>query len=175
MDGLSTPKGNCSTPKKDLPKKTMASILKQAGLEKRWFIQYPIFIHQDENSAYGVIVPDLPGCYSVGDTIEDAIKNAHKAIECHIEGLLLDNKSIPLKKPIEEHLDNSDFCGGVLAIVEIDISKVSGKTTRINISLPERFLKQIDDYTKHHEGNRSGFLVDAAMSYMSEHGKEKQV
>ncbi len=28
-------------------------------------MQYPIFIHRNENSAYGVIVPDLPGCFSV--------------------------------------------------------------------------------------------------------------
>ena len=137
-------------------------------------MQYPIFIHKDENSAYGVIVPDLPGCFSAGDTIEEAVHNAHEAIECHIEGLLLDNESIPLKKPIEEHLEDPDFKEGVLAVVEIDISKISGKTTRINVSLPERFLKQIDDYTQHHGGNRSGFLVDAALSYMSVH-KEKEL
>lgn len=132
-------------------------------------MQYPIFIHKDENSDYGVIVPDLPGCFSAGSTIEEAIKNAHEAIECHLEGLLLDNESIPLKKPVEQHLEDPDFKDGVLAMVEIDISKISGKTTRINVSLPERFLKQIDEYTQQHGGNRSGFLVDAAMSYMAEH------
>jgi len=132
-------------------------------------MQYPIFIHKDENSDYGVIVPDLPGCFSAGSTMEEAIHNAREAIECHLEGLFLDNEPIPLKMPIEEHLDNPDFKEGVLAIVEIDISTISGKTTRINISLPERFLKQIDEYTHMHGGNRSGFLVDAAMSYMSEH------
>jgi len=136
-------------------------------------MQYPIFIHKDEDSAYGVIVPDLPGCYSAGDTIEQAIQNTHEAIECHIEGLLLDNESLPLKKSIEDHLEDPDFKNGVLAMVEIDISKLSGKTTRINVSLPERFLKQIDEFTQHHGGNRSGFLVDAAMSYMSEH-KERE-
>ena len=136
-------------------------------------MQYPIFIHKDENSAYGVIVPDLPGCYSVGDTIEEAIANAHEAIECHIEGLLLDDESIPFKKSVEEHLEDPDFKDGVLAIVEIDISKISGKTTRINVSLPERFLKQIDEYTQHQGGNRSGFLVDAAMSYMLVHKEKK--
>ncbi|MFZ2314677.1 MAG: type II toxin-antitoxin system HicB family antitoxin [Gammaproteobacteria bacterium] len=135
-------------------------------------MQYPIFIHKDENSVYGVIVPDLPGCYSMGDTIEDAMINAREAIECHIEGLLLDNESIPLKKPIDIHMDDPDFKEGVLAIVEIDFSKISGKTTRINVSLPVRFLKQIDEYAQQHGGNRSGFLVDAAMSYMSEHRKE---
>lgn len=132
-------------------------------------MQYPIFIHKDENTDYGVIVPDLPGCFSAGSTIEEAIENAHEAIECHLEGLLLDNESIPLKKSIEQHLENEDFKDGLLAMVDIDISKISGKTTRINISLPERFLKQIDEYTHQHGGNRSGFLVDAAMSYMSEH------
>jgi metal-responsive CopG/Arc/MetJ family transcriptional regulator len=63
----------------------------------------------------------------------------------------------------------------VLAVVDVDISKISGKTTRINISLPERFLEQIDEFTRHHgSGNRSGFLVDAAMNYMSEH-KDKRL
>lgn len=136
-------------------------------------MQYPIFIHKDENSAYGVIVPDLPGCFSAGDTIEEAIHNAHEAIECHIEGLLLDNESLPLKKSVDEHLEDPDFKDGVLALVEIDISKISGKTTRINVSLPERFLIQIDEFTQSHGGNRSGFLLDAAMSYMSEH-KERE-
>lgn len=132
-------------------------------------MQYPIFIHKDKDTDYGVIVPDLEGCFSAGSSIEEAIENAHEAIECHLEGLLLDNEPIPLKKPIEQHLENPDFRDGVLAVVEIDLSNISGKTTRINISLPERFLKQIDEYTRQHGVNRSGFLVDAAMSYMAQH------
>ena len=132
-------------------------------------MQYPIFIHKDANSDYGVIVPDLPGCFSAGSTIEETIHNAHEAIECHLEGLLLDGEPIPLKQSIEQHLDNPDFKDGVLAVVEIDLSKISGKSIRVNISLPERFLKQIDEYTQQHGGNRSGFLVDAALHFMAEH------
>lgn len=136
-------------------------------------MQFPIFIHKDENSDYGVIVPDLPGCFSAGSTIEEAIQNAHEAIECHLEGLLKDNEPIPLKKSVEQHLENPDFQGGVLAVVDIDLSKISGKTVRINISIPERFLKQIDDYTQGE--NRSGFLVDAAMNYMAQHRIQKNL
>ena len=132
-------------------------------------MQYPIFIHKEDDSAYGVIVPDLPGCFSAGDSLEEAMRNAHEAIECHIEGLLSDNEPIPLRKSIEEHLENPDFKCGVLAVVDVDISKLSGKTTRINVSLPERVLEQIDEYMQSRGGNRSGFLVDAAMSYMAEH------
>ncbi|MFC1574414.1 type II toxin-antitoxin system HicB family antitoxin, partial [Candidatus Latescibacterota bacterium] len=30
-------------------------------------MNYPIVIHKDKNSSYGVIVPDLPGCFSSGE------------------------------------------------------------------------------------------------------------
>jgi len=134
-------------------------------------MQYLVFIHKDHDSDYGVIVPDLPGCYSAGSTVEDAIQNAHEAIECHLEGLLLDGDPIPFKKALEQHLDNPDLKDGVLAVVDVDLSKISGKSRRINITLPERFLKQIDEYTKNHGGNRSAFLADAAMNFMAEHDR----
>jgi predicted RNase H-like HicB family nuclease len=133
-------------------------------------MQFPIFIHKDKDSDYGVTVPDLPGCFSAGSTIEEAIENAHEAIECHVEGLLLDNDPIPQKKSLEQHIkDTPELQGSVLAIIEVDISKISGKTVRINVSVPERFLTQIDEYALQHGGNRSGFLVDAAMNYMAQH------
>lgn len=132
-------------------------------------MQYPIFIHKDPSSDYGVIVPDLPGCFSAGSSIEEAIENAHEAIECHLEGLIIAGESFPFKKSLEHHADNPDLKDGVLAIVDIDVSKLSGKCKRINITFPERFLKQIDEYTKNHGGNRSAFLVDAAMDFMAAH------
>jgi predicted RNase H-like HicB family nuclease len=138
-------------------------------------MHYLIVIHKDENSDFGVTVPDLPGCYTAGSSIEEATKNAHEAIECHLEGLLLDNEPIPLKKPVEQHLDNPDFKDAVLALVDIDFSTISGKTIRINVSLPERFLRQIDEYVRQQGANRSEFLVDAAMNFMAKHPIIKSV
>lgn len=132
-------------------------------------MQYPIFIHKDPDSDYGVTVPDLPGCFSAGKNIQDAMQNAREAIECHLEGLLADNDPIPLRKPVEQHLENPDYRGGLLALVEVDLSSLGGQTTRINVSMPGRFLKQIDEYAHQHGGNRSGFLLDAAMNFMAEH------
>ena len=105
------------------------------------------------------------------DVFSNLVQNAREAIECHLEGLLLDKEPIPAKKPLEQHLRNPDFKSGVLAVVDIDMSAISGKTTRVNITVPERFLKQIDEYAQNYNGNRSGFLVDAAMTFMAEHPK----
>ncbi len=53
-------------------------------------MQYPVVIHKDPDSEYGVSVPDLPGCFSAGATFDAALAEAVEAIECHLEGLLLD-------------------------------------------------------------------------------------
>jgi len=131
-------------------------------------MRYPIFIHKDPKSDYGVTVPDLPGCFSAGSTIEEAIKNAEEAIECHLEGLLLDDEPIPNQQDLKKHLANRDFKDAILALVDVDITKISGKSRRIDITLPERFLRKIDKYSKQqYAGNRSAFITAAAMHFMA--------
>ena len=77
-------------------------------------MRYPIVIHKEKNSNYGVIVPDLPGCFSTGATLDEAIENAREAIECHLEGLLLDGEPIPEPGTVEAHQDNPKYAGGYL-------------------------------------------------------------
>ncbi|MBI2415907.1 MAG: type II toxin-antitoxin system HicB family antitoxin [Candidatus Kerfeldbacteria bacterium] len=43
-----------------------------------------------ETGGYNVVVPSLPGCFTQGDTIEEACQNAKEAIQCHLEGLKID-------------------------------------------------------------------------------------
>lgn len=50
-------------------------------------MEYAVVIHHDEGSAYGVTVPDLPGCFPAGDTFHHALENVKEAIELHLEGL----------------------------------------------------------------------------------------
>ena len=49
---------------------------------------FPIVIHKDANSDYGVTVPDLPGCYSAGETLDETLAWTREAIELHLEGLI---------------------------------------------------------------------------------------
>lgn len=130
-------------------------------------MRYPVVVHKDKDSDYGVTVPDLPGCFSAGGTLDDALKEAAEAIECHVEGMLVDGEAIPTPQTIEYHKSNPDYADGVWAIVSVDLSKLSGKTRRVNITLPERVLNLMDKYATEHGETRSGFITQAAIEYIA--------
>ena len=63
----------------------------------------------------------------------------------------------------------TEYSGGIWAIVDIDLSKLSGKSKRINITLPERILTVVDSAASREGESRSGFLTRAALEYMEHH------
>ena len=90
-------------------------------------MRYVVVVHKDEDSDYGVSVPDLAGCFSAGTTIEEALTNVVEAIECHLEAMLQDGEKIPMAKPIEQHRKNPDYADGLWAIVEVKSEKIRVK------------------------------------------------
>ncbi|HFQ94147.1 MAG TPA: type II toxin-antitoxin system HicB family antitoxin [Anaerolineae bacterium] len=130
-------------------------------------MRYVIVIHKDTVADYGVTVPDLPGCYSAGSTLDEALVEAAEAIECHVEGLLLDGEPIPLPKTVEFHRANPDYADGIWAVVSVDLSKLSGKSKRVNITVPERLLSLMDQYAAQHGETRSGLIAQATMEYIA--------
>ncbi|MCB0216072.1 MAG: type II toxin-antitoxin system HicB family antitoxin [Caldilineae bacterium] len=131
-------------------------------------MRFPIVIHKDPDSDHGVTVPDLPGCFSAGSTMDEALTNVVEAIELHLEGMLEDGESIPMPRTVEAHIGNPDFTGGTWALVSIDLSKLSGKVRRVNITLPERLLNVLDRYATEHGETRSGLIARATMRYIAQ-------
>lgn len=82
-------------------------------------MRYPIVIYKDPDSDYGMLVPDLPGCYTAGDTIADVLRQAVEAIECHLEGMLLDGDPIPKPKNIAFHENNPEYAEGLWKTITI--------------------------------------------------------
>ena len=80
-------------------------------------MKYLIVIHKDPDSDYGVIVPDLPGCFSAGSTMDEAMDMAKNAIAEHIEALLIDDEDIPSPSLAEVHHQNPDYEGGTFAFI----------------------------------------------------------
>ncbi|VAW31204.1 DNA-binding protein, CopG family [hydrothermal vent metagenome] len=98
-------------------------------------MRYPVMIHKDSSTDYGVTVPDLPSCFSAGETVDDALIEVVEAIECHIEGLLLDKEPIPSPKTIEYHQNNPDYADGIWAVVSVNLSKSKSKSPHRGINL----------------------------------------
>src|ERR1700692_1285361 len=103
-------------------------------------MRYPIAIESgDAGHAYGVVVPDLPGCFSAGDTLDEALTNAQEAILLHIEGLL-DAKPSEVGRLRRKR----EFRNWTWAIVDVDMSQLGDKAARINITFAQRILRAVD-------------------------------
>jgi predicted RNase H-like HicB family nuclease len=59
-----------------------------------------ILIPDEDGVGYTVEVPTLPGCYSQGDTLEEALTNIREAIEGYIEALEADDLPVPPVKSV---------------------------------------------------------------------------
>lgn len=128
-------------------------------------MKYPIAIELgDKTHAFGVVVPDLPGCFSAGDTLDEAIDNAKEAIELWLETVIDDNGAVPEPGSISQHQANPEFSGWVWAVVSIDLADLSDKAERVNITLPARVLRRIDAAAKDAGESRSGYIARRAMA-----------
>ncbi len=101
--------------------------------------------------------------------MEEAINMAQEAAECHIEGMLMDSEPIPTPSDIEVHKDKPDFENALWALIDVDISKLSLKPKRINITMPEKLIKTVDQYAKKWGSSRSALLSQAVTEYMAPH------
>ena len=119
-----------------------------------------------ETTAWGVAVPDLPGCFSAGDTMEEAMENARQAIDQHVEIMIEDGAPIPATRPLAELQADTAYAGWVWAVVDVPVEKYLGPAEKINITVPRLVLARIDAYAKSHGMSRSGFLVEAARTAM---------
>jgi predicted RNase H-like HicB family nuclease len=109
------------------------------------------------------VVPDLPGCFSAGDTIDEAMSNAQEAILLHLEGYLDQSLAFPTPGSIEEHRKNSDYESWVWALVEVDLSQLENGVERINITIPKKILRVIDAGAARTGESRSAFLSKAGL------------
>lgn len=123
-------------------------------------------IHKDAGSDFGVSFPDFPGVITAGTTLDDARAMAEEALALHIEGLIEDGATVPEPSSLEEVMTNPDNQNGVAILVAVKTAQP--KAVRVNVTLPEDVLAQIDKYAEAHGFTRSGLLAQAAKKLMSD-------
>lgn len=75
------------------------------------------------DTAVGVWFPDLPGCTSAGDDIDEALRNAPEALELYVEGLLEDGQKLPRARTLSELKADpevaDDIRANMVALIEL--------------------------------------------------------
>ena len=128
-------------------------------------MKYPIAIEiGSRKKSWGVVVTDLPGCFSAADSgIDEAIENAKEAIELWIEVALDQEMEIPRPSMITDLQKKKEYKGWIWAVAEVDPALLSDEIERINITLPKRVLSRLDAKAKKAGETRSGFIAHLAL------------
>jgi predicted RNase H-like HicB family nuclease len=128
-------------------------------------MRYPIAIEPGtESTAWGVVVPDLPGCFSAGDTMEAALIQAEEAVTAWIETALDAGQVIPEPSAIDTlRAAHAEFEGWLWGLVKIDPAMLDNTLERVNISLPRRVLHRLDARAHRAGETRSGFIARMAI------------
>ena len=123
-------------------------------------------IHKDTGSDFGVSFPDFAGVVTAGTSLDEARAMAEEALAFHIPGLVEDGEAIPEPSTLEEVMSDPDNRSGVAILVAVRSDQP--KAVRVNVTLPDDVLKQIDNYAEAHGYTRSGLLAQAAKKLMTD-------
>lgn len=122
---------------------------------------YIAIVHKDAKSDFSVSFPDFPGCITAGKNIDEAKDMAEEALTLHIQGMIEDGDKLPFPSKLEEIMRDPDY-GDATAFLVVTVPDSKPRTVRVNITLPEMTLRQIDAAAKKRGMSRSSFLVHAA-------------
>jgi predicted RNase H-like HicB family nuclease len=127
--------------------------------------QFISIIEKEENSLYGVFFPDLDGCVSAGETLQEAVENAPEALEIYCKHHFNKKGVLPVQRNLEAIKNDDEYRfilqnGGLLHYVPLFMS--AGRQRAVNISLTEYELAAIDAAALARKITRSTFLVEAA-------------
>lgn len=128
---------------------------------------FPALIHKDEASSFGISFPDVPGCISAGDSLEECLAAGEQALNFHLEGLAEANHPIPNPSHLPAvsaaaHRDDDD---GTLFAVQMVPAFLPGKAVRVTLTMPEHLLARIDAASGSYE--RSGWIAEAARAKLA--------
>src|SRR5579862_5440497 len=136
------------------------------GVEELETQFYRALIIQDEGEetqdGYGVVFPDLPGCTSSGDTVEQAYEHAFEALALHIEGMVEDGAILPPSSPFNAPLPHwlASTPGRIERAVLVRV-ELPGRAIRISVTMDKGLLARLDAVAAASGETRSGYIARA--------------
>jgi antitoxin HicB len=99
-------------------------------------LKYPVSIEEAPEGGYFIQIKDLPGCYSQGETVEEAIENMEEARQLWMESMYEDGNEIPLPGAAEQ--------------------QYSGK---FNVRIPKSLHRKLDEMANREGVSLNHYLV----------------
>jgi predicted RNase H-like HicB family nuclease len=127
---------------------------------------YIALIHKEPTSNYGVSFPDFPGCITAGTTLDEARREAAEVLAMHIDGMIEDGEAIPEPSLLEDVMAERENREAVAFLVPAPARQA--RAVRVNITLPEDVLADVDRVARRQGLSRSSFLARAARRAMSD-------
>lgn len=128
-------------------------------------MRYPIAIEPGTGmTAFGVVVPDLPGCFSAGDTLDEALAGAEEAAAAWIDATLDSGQAVPAPSSLETISGNADFAGWTLGVITLNPALLDDTSERVNITLPRRVLRRLDALAGAAGETRSGYIAHLTLT-----------
>jgi predicted RNase H-like HicB family nuclease len=123
--------------------------------------------------AYGVVVPDLPGCTSAGKTTDEALRRAIDAVRLWAEDARADGEPLPKARTVDALRNDPDVRqaiseGAALAVVPLILD--AARPAKANLSLDAGLLQAIDEAADAHGLTRSAFIASAARDKIMQGG-----
>jgi predicted RNase H-like HicB family nuclease len=127
-------------------------------------LRYPIAIEPgDETTAFGVVAPDLPGCFSAGDTLDEALAGVEEAAAAWIDATLDAGGAIPPPSDLETVRRDPAYAGWAFGVITLDPALLDDAAERVNITLPRRVLRRLDAQARAAGKTRSGYIAQLAL------------
>lgn len=124
---------------------------------------YIAVVHKEATTDFGVSFPDFPGCVTAGQNIDEAKDMAQEALALHIQGMIEDGDPLPAPSKLEDIMADGDYAEAAAYLV-VGVPDAKPRTVRVNITVAETTLKQIDAAAKKRGMSRSSFLVHLAQN-----------
>jgi len=135
--------------------------------------------YNDGTQRYGITFVDLPGCVSVGESLDDALRMAAEALSLHVGSMLEDGETVPAPSTLEQaraadmreaEEEGTTYEPGTLhqfVYFEPVLQSQEVSPVRLSISLKPVVLARIDKVASELGLTRSGLIAVATREYCS--------
>jgi len=131
---------------------------------KKWYTYLAVFNYAEDGIS--IYFPDLPGCFSCADTLEEAVRNAKEAMGLHLWSMEKDKDVIPEPSSLKDiKLEENEAAHVIEVFMPPVRERINNRFVKKTLSLPYWLADKADESGV----NFSKIFQNALMDYLDVH------